>query len=263
MKKLLTILFALLTLVPPLQSSYAQVQPDSLGYKLLAPEPDPEDLIQVKYFQVIDGDTVDLILDRDEEASIKARILLIDTPERKEVYFQEAKDRLHDLLTAAEKIHIEYEGARKDKYGRDLVHIWLDGILVQEVMVTEGYAIARYIHDYIPDSKYAPTIYASQDYAEGQGLGVWSRSPAAYLAKAERPQGQASSPQASQSQPEEDQSQQAGYYVDENNNGLIKGSRNKIYHVPGSTYYDRTTNPEAWFKSVQEAEEAGYRAPKR
>lgn len=56
---------------------------------------------------------------------------------------------------------------------------------------------------------------------------------------------------------------QAGQYVDENGNGLIKGSKNGIYHVPGSTYYSRTTNPAAWFKTVQEAKNAGYRAPKR
>lgn len=45
-------------------------------------------------------------------------------------------------------------------------------------------------------------------------------------------------------------------------NGLIKGSANKIYHVPGSAYYDQTTNPVEWFKTIQEAEAAGYRAPK-
>ncbi|SDN46005.1 hypothetical protein SAMN04488137_4529 [Fictibacillus solisalsi] len=43
----------------------------------------------------------------------------------------------------------------------------------------------------------------------------------------------------------------------------IKGSENGIYHVPGSTYYDRTTHVVQWFCSVEEAEEAGYRAPKR
>lgn len=45
--------------------------------------------------------------------------------------------------------------------------------------------------------------------------------------------------------------------------GLIKGSKNKIYHVPGSKYYEQTTNPEAYFKTIREAEQAGYRAPKR
>lgn len=43
----------------------------------------------------------------------------------------------------------------------------------------------------------------------------------------------------------------------------IKGSQNGIYHVPGSTYYSRTKNVAQWFCSVEEAENAGYRAPKR
>ncbi|MEO1770402.1 DNA/RNA non-specific endonuclease [Candidatus Enterococcus ferrettii] len=51
-------------------------------------------------------------------------------------------------------------------------------------------------------------------------------------------------------------------YVDVNGNGLIKGSKNGIYHIPGSQYYGRTTSPAAWFKTVEEAEQAGYRSPK-
>ena len=50
-------------------------------------------------------------------------------------------------------------------------------------------------------------------------------------------------------------------YVDSNGNGLIKGSKSKIYHVPGSKDYDRTTNVVKWFKTIEEAEAAGYRAP--
>lgn len=51
-------------------------------------------------------------------------------------------------------------------------------------------------------------------------------------------------------------------YVDANGNGLIKGSRSGIYHLPGSQYYNRTTNPTAWFKTISEAQQAGYRAPR-
>jgi len=43
----------------------------------------------------------------------------------------------------------------------------------------------------------------------------------------------------------------------------IKGSVNHIYHVPGSTYYNRTKNVVQWFCSPAEAEAAGFRAPQR
>lgn len=52
-------------------------------------------------------------------------------------------------------------------------------------------------------------------------------------------------------------------YVDSNGKGLIKGSVNHIYHIPGSTYYTRTKNVAQWFKTVEEAEAAGYRAPEK
>jgi len=50
-------------------------------------------------------------------------------------------------------------------------------------------------------------------------------------------------------------------YVDSNGKGLIKGSKSKIYHVPGSKYYDKITSVVQWFKTTKEAEAAGYRAP--
>lgn len=50
-------------------------------------------------------------------------------------------------------------------------------------------------------------------------------------------------------------------YVDVDGNGLIKGSSWGIYHLPGTTNYERTIYPVAWFKSVEEAENAGYSAP--
>lgn len=53
-----------------------------------------------------------------------------------------------------------------------------------------------------------------------------------------------------------------GVYVDENGNGLIKGSNGGKYHVPGSQYYNNTTKPKAMFKSIKEAQAAGYVAPR-
>ena len=50
------------------------------------------------------------------------------------------------------------------------------------------------------------------------------------------------------------------------NGETIKGNKNrkgeKIYHVPGGAYYDKT-NPEEWFFTEEEAQAAGYRASKR
>jgi len=49
--------------------------------------------------------------------------------------------------------------------------------------------------------------------------------------------------------------------------GNISSSGEKIYHVPGGSYYDRTvideSKGERWFCSEQEAQAAGWRKSKR
>ncbi len=51
-------------------------------------------------------------------------------------------------------------------------------------------------------------------------------------------------------------------YVDSEGKGLIKGNINskgeKIYHLPGGAYYEKTI-PEKWFKTEKEAQDAGFR----
>lgn len=179
------LLLVLFSYVSPSVVAVAKVTEEALGYRILAKS--QGELFNVKEYNVIDGDTADLILDRKDEPSIKARFLLIDAPEMKNKYGEESRRRVIDLFNEADLIQVEYEGKTKDKYGRDLVHVWLDGILLQEILVTEGYAIARYIDGYINDSKYEQTMYDSQDYAKRNSLVVWQDGDSSYTSKAEYP----------------------------------------------------------------------------
>ncbi len=38
----------------------------------------------------------------------------------------------------------------------------------------------------------------------------------------------------------------------------IKGSKSKVYHIPGGAFYERTTNPISCFNSEEEAQSAGF-----
>lgn len=92
----------------------AKVTEEILGYKILAESQNKSELITVKDFSVIDGDTTDFILDRAEEPSIKARFLLIDASEmQNKPYTKEVKNRVRALLKEAVLIQIEYEGQPK------------------------------------------------------------------------------------------------------------------------------------------------------
>ncbi len=43
----------------------------------------------------------------------------------------------------------------------------------------------------------------------------------------------------------------------------VKVSSNGIYHVPGGSFYNRTTHPKTCFATPEAAEAAGYRAAKQ
>jgi micrococcal nuclease len=98
--------------------------------------------------RVVDGDTVDIMLDLGFSISLKERIRVagIDAPESRtrdlaeKKLGLEAKAYLADALATAQKIVVKTE--KEDKYGRFLGWFYLDGATVSlnETMITEGYA---------------------------------------------------------------------------------------------------------------------------
>ncbi|HEA46483.1 MAG TPA: hypothetical protein ENH99_01755 [Candidatus Pacearchaeota archaeon] len=82
--------------------------------------------------RVIDGDTFVI-----ENTSV--RLLGINTPERGEFYYQEAKDFLEELVLN-KTVRLEYWKDRTDKYGRTLAYIFLNRENVNLKLVEEGFA---------------------------------------------------------------------------------------------------------------------------
>lgn len=133
-------------------------------------------LFEVELVKVVDGDTAYFLTE--DQREVKARFLLIDTPELrhpktgKQPLADEAKARVSDLLEAADQIYLEYDiGSRLDKYQRELVYVWAGEVLVQEVLVAEGLADVTYI--YPPNTRYLEYLDEAKDFAQGEGLGLW------------------------------------------------------------------------------------------
>jgi micrococcal nuclease len=90
---------------------------------------------------VYDGDSVELICG---QMVTTARIIGMDTPELEARCEAEksaalaAKQALAAMVKATAKVEIEIEG--HDKYGRDLVRLWLDGKDAADRMIALGHA---------------------------------------------------------------------------------------------------------------------------
>lgn len=113
--------------------------------------------------QVIDGDTV--ILSTGE----KVRLLGIDTPERGEHFYEEASDRLRELIGKKE-VRLTKDVSETDRYGRLLRHIYVDDLWVNELMIKEGYA--KFI-TYPPDVSHVENFKSLQKQALENNRGMW------------------------------------------------------------------------------------------
>ena len=134
-----------------------------------------ENKINVTLNKCVDGDTAWFNLDNEV---IKTRFLAIDTPEstnKIEEFGKEASNYTCDILTNANKIEIEYDenSNKKDNYDRHLVWVFVDGKLLQDLIIKEGLAEVKYLYG---DYKYTSILESSLVLAKANKIGMWQDS---------------------------------------------------------------------------------------
>ena len=91
-----------------------------------------QDCYKVVY--VVDGDTADIIVDGEK---VRLRFLDINTPERGEDGYKEAKEFVKDMILDK---YVDIETHGTGYYGRTLAYIFYDGIELNEQLYCLGYA---------------------------------------------------------------------------------------------------------------------------
>lgn len=127
--------------------------------------PDTQKEGPYKVIKVVDGDTLDI------NNSERIRLSGINTPETGECYYQEAKEKLAELVLNRD-IFLEKDRSDTDKYGRVLRYVYINDILVNSLLVEKGYA--RVYDKYSYDTKRYDELKAVETIAINNNLGVWS-----------------------------------------------------------------------------------------
>jgi len=179
-------------------------------------------IFQSKIIRVIDGDTFDL------ENGERIRLALINAPEYpKDCMGVDAKARLEELVLNKT---VSIERIQKDNFGRIIALVYLNKLLVNEILVEEGFA---YFDGRGVLNINSLNIERAQEKAKLTGRGVWSSLC---------------------------QTQKEGC--------LIKGNyrsadNTRIFHTPDCYNYDKITikpgTTDRWFCTEQEALNAGFR----
>jgi len=199
--------------------------------------------------RVVDGDTIDVEIGGE---TVRVRYIGVDTPEtvdpRRPVgcYGQEASARNRALIEGR-AVELEKDVSETDAFGRLLRYVYVDGTMVNETLVREGYAV---VSTFPPDVKYADHFLAAQQEARATGRGLWgvcfAATPTPQPAARGCPQGCVTPP--------------PGCAIKGN---VSQSTREKIYHVPGGEFYDATvidpSRGERWFCTEAEALANGWR----
>jgi micrococcal nuclease len=118
---------------------------------------------------VTDGDTIRV--DHAGGSDDPLRLVGINTPESGECFGPESTDALESLLSGQTVVMVS-DVSDRDQFGRLLRYVYLsDSTFVNEVMVRQGYALAR---EYPPDTGQADLLASAQQQAEAERLGLWS-----------------------------------------------------------------------------------------
>jgi micrococcal nuclease len=199
--------------------------------------------------RVVDGDTIDVEL---SGATLRVRYIGMDTPEtvdpRRPVgcFGPEATAR-NRALAEGRQVELEKDVSETDSFGRLLRYVYVDGAMVNETLLREGYA---QVSTFPPDVRYVDRFLAAQREAREANRGLWGACVAATPTMA--PAG-AGCPQGCVVPP-------AGCVIKGN---ISQSTGEQIYHVPGGDFYDQTvidpSRGERWFCSEAEALGNGWR----
>lgn len=131
-----------------------------LLFSLLEP---PPTATSARIVRILDGDTVEALLE--DKTLLRVRLESIDAPERGQAFSARSSEALAELVFGKD-VKIDQTG--KDRYGRTLAWLHVDGKNVNEEMVRKG--LAWHYRRY---SK-SPALQAIEDEAKMARRGLWA-----------------------------------------------------------------------------------------
>lgn len=196
-----------------------------------------------KVIRVVDGDTIKVNFNGVEES---VRLIGIDTPESvhpdaaKNVIEGKTASDYTKALIEGKEVTLEFDVEQRDRYGRLLAYVYLNGVMVNKTLLQEGYA---QVSTYPPNVKYVDDFTSIQRVARENNKGLWAyEAPVITTPIVTAPVAPISP-------------------IANTGSGQYKGSiKSDKYHYANYTHSGQINNENLiWFDSIKDAEAHGYK----
>lgn len=124
--------------------------------------------------RVVDGDTFVIKYNEKDE---KIRLIGVDTPEsvhpneEKNTEFGKEVSNFAKEMLSGKQVNLEFDVEKRDKYGRLLAYVYLDGQMYNKLLLQKGYAK---LATYPPNVKYVDDFKVLQKEARKNKVGLWA-----------------------------------------------------------------------------------------
>ena len=128
---------------------------------------------EYKVQRVVDGDTLIIEINNVEE---RVRLIGVDTPEsvhpdaKKNVSYGKVASEYTKELVEGKYVGLELDVQERDRYGRLLAYVYINGEMLNERLLMEGHAT---IATYPPNVKYVEIFKELEQKAKEEEKGMW------------------------------------------------------------------------------------------
>lgn len=136
-------------------------------FLLLSLNSHAQEKINCTITKIVDGDTFYCNASSGPE---KIRLIGVNTPEIKTPEGIKARDFASSIISVDQVVMLELDVQNRGPYRRLLAYIWIDDIMLNELLVKEGFA---QVATYPPNIKYVDLFIEAEKQARKNNKGLW------------------------------------------------------------------------------------------